>query len=253
MSQQIELQQNISNDDTAKLPSLQFEGRIVIVDSEEQIAAACEDLSRHPIIGFDTETRPSFKAGVSFKVGLIQLSTPNCCYLFRINKIPLDREILRVLENPNILKIGADVIGDIRGLRAIRHFKDRGFIDLQSIVSRWGIAEKSLRKMSAIVLGYRISKAQRLSNWEATTLTPPQQQYAATDAWACIEIFNKLQTIPHADSQPSQQEEIESMVMTEDIPETKREKTKKRPFRRRRKKSATSTEVANTQTATTQQ
>ncbi len=183
----------ISNELTAQLPALNFEGEIIVVDREEQIVAACEDLASYRFIGFDTETRPSFKAGVSYKVSLLQLSTPLRCYLFRLNKIPLGREILRLLESESVIKLGADVAGDIRSLNELRHFKDRGFLDLQSMIWEWGIEEKSLRKMSALTLGYRISKAQRLSNWEAVNLTQQQQGYAATDAWACIEIYNKLQ------------------------------------------------------------
>ncbi len=185
--------QKISNEESAKLPPLVFNGEIVVVDSPDQIEAACNDLARYPIIGFDTETRPSFKAGVSYKVALLQLSTPIKCYLFRLNKIPLDRAILSILERKDIIKLGADVLGDIRSLRKLRNFKENGFIDLQKIIEEYGIGEKSLRKMSALVLGYRISKAQRLSNWEAATFTPQQKVYAATDAWACIEIYNKLQ------------------------------------------------------------
>ncbi len=188
--------QKISNEETSKLPALSFKGRIVVVDKEEDIESACADLARYSVIGFDTETRPSFKAGVSYKVALLQLSTPQCCYLFRLNKIPLSRPILKILESDEIKKLGADVLGDIRALRALRHFKERGFIDLQSIVAQWGIGEKSLRKMSALLLGHRISKAQRLSNWEAQSFTPQQKIYAATDAWVCIEIYNKLQTLP---------------------------------------------------------
>ncbi len=105
----------------------------------------------------------------------------------------MDRAILSILERKDIIKLGADVLGDLRSLRKLRNFKENGFIDLQKIIEEYGIGEKSLRKMSALVLGYRISKAQRLSNWEATTFTPQQKVYAATDAWACIEIYNKLQ------------------------------------------------------------
>ncbi len=187
------IQAKISNEDSAKLPPLTFDGEIIVVDRPELIESACADIARYPIIGFDTETRPSFKAGVSYKVALLQLSTPLKSYLFRLNKIPLERSILSILERKDIIKLGADVLGDLRALRALRNFKDNGFIDLQKIIGDYGIEEKSLRKMSALVLGYRISKAQRLSNWEAATLTPQQQIYAATDAWACIEIYNKLQ------------------------------------------------------------
>lgn len=186
-------QQHISNEDTAKLPAVLFDGPIVIVDDEKQVEAACRDLASSPVLGFDTETRPSFRPGVTFRVSLLQLSTPTVCYLFRLNKIPLAKPILQLFEDRRILKIGADVAGDLRSLRQIRHFRDGGFVDLQGIAPEWGIGEKSLRKLSAIVLGRRVSKAQRLSNWEAAQLTEKQMRYAATDAWICPEIYRTLQ------------------------------------------------------------
>ena len=189
-------QQHISNEDTAKLPAVLFDGPIVIVDDEKQVEAACRDLASSPVLGFDTETRPSFKAGVTYRVALLQLSTPTVCYLFRLNKIPLAKPILQLLEDRRVLKIGADVAGDLRSLRQIRHFRDGGFVDLQGIAPEWGIGEKSLRKLSAIVLGRRVSKAQRLSNWEAATLTDKQQLYAATDAWVCTRIYEQLLRTP---------------------------------------------------------
>lgn len=188
-------QSTIDNDTVASLPAARFAGRIVIVDKNEQIEEACNDLKRYDVIGFDTETRPSFRAGVSYKVGLLQLSTPDTCYLFRLSHIRLDNRILKILGSRQILKIGADVTGDIRALHALRNFHADGFVDLQVEASRWGIEEKSLRKLSAIVLNMRVSKAQRLSNWEAEILTQQQQEYAATDAWVCIEIMKELQRV----------------------------------------------------------
>ena len=185
----------ISNEQTAELPSARFDGHIVVVDREEQIEAVCQDLASQSIIGFDTETRPSFKAGITNKVALLQLSTHERCYLIRLCRTKLHNALLKILSNPKIIKIGADVAGDLRSLHALRHFNERGFIDLQQMVSAWGIEEKSLRKMAAIGLGHRVSKAQRLSNWEATTLTPQQQMYAATDAWVCISIYEKLLSV----------------------------------------------------------
>lgn len=186
----------ISNEETAQLPAIEFGGTIRIIEQERDIAAACKELAAEPVIGFDTETRPSFRPGITFRVSLLQLSTPKVCYLFRLNKIPLAKPILQLFENRQLLKIGADVAGDLRSLRQIRHFRDAGFIDLQTIAPQWGIGEKSLRKLSAIVLGMRVSKAQRLSNWEAATLTPKQQLYAATDAWVCTQIYERLQHTP---------------------------------------------------------
>ena len=186
----------ISNEQTALLPAVEFRGEIRIVEHERDIAAACKTLAEQPVIGFDTETRPSFRRSVTFRVSLLQLSTPTVCYLFRLNKIPLAKPILQLLEDRRILKIGADVAGDLRSLRQIRHFRDGGFVDLQGIAPEWGIGEKSLRKLSAIVLGRRVSKAQRLSNWEAATLTDKQQLYAATDAWVCTRIYEQLLRTP---------------------------------------------------------
>lgn len=186
----------ITNEQTAELPSAHFDGEIIVINREEQLAAACSDLSSQRVIGFDTETRPSFKAGVTNKVALLQLSTHKRCYLIRLCRMKLHKDILRIFSNANILKIGADVSGDIRALHTLRNFTERGFVDLQQIAPEWGIEEKSLRKLSAIVLGERVSKAQRLSNWEASTLTPQQRMYAATDAWVCISIYEKLQRSP---------------------------------------------------------
>ena len=186
-------QHTIDNDTVATLPAARFPGRIIVVETNEQAEEACLELQRHTMIGFDTETRPSFRAGVSYKVALLQLSTEDVCYLFRLSQIRLSNSILKILGSKQIIKVGADVTGDIRSLHALRHFHADGFVDLQVEASRWGIEEKSLRKLSAIVLGERVSKAQRLSNWEATTLTDQQQEYAATDAWVCTRILRTLE------------------------------------------------------------
>ena len=186
----------ISNEETAALPAIEFKGEIRIIEHERDIVPACKFLMKQAVVGFDTETRPSFRQGVTFRVSLLQLSSPEVCYLFRLNRIPFDRAILRLLESREVLKIGADVAGDLRSLRQIRHFRDGGFVDLQSIAPEWGIEDKSLRKLSAIVLRQRVSKAQRLSNWEAATLTDKQKLYAATDAWVCTAIYDKLLHTP---------------------------------------------------------
>ena len=188
-------QPTIDNDTVASLPAARFDGPIVVVDSDEMVDAACEELERCNIIGFDTETRPSFRSGVSYKVSLLQLSTPNVCFLFRLCRIRLSNRILKILGSRRILKVGADVTGDIRALHALREFKADGFVDLQNEASRWGIEERSLRKLSALVLGERVSKAQRLSNWEAGVLTEQQRDYAATDAWVCLKILEGLQSV----------------------------------------------------------
>lgn len=183
----------ISNEDVAQLEPVRFDGEIVVVETVRDVLRACKVLSEQKVIGFDTETRPSFTSGMVNKVALLQLSTEDVCFLIRLNKVPLDKAIIAILQNENIEKVGAAVQNDILGLNALRRFKARGFIDLQNEVGRFGIEDRSLRKLSGIILGKKVSKAQRLSNWEAQTLTPQQQQYAATDAWVCIEILRRLQ------------------------------------------------------------
>ena len=191
-----QFRESITNEELAELPVAHFEGKITVIDREEQIPAACEYLSAQTRIGFDTETRPSFKPGVpNNRVALLQLSSADQAFLFRLNLIPFCADIRRILESPDILKIGAALPGDLRALMQLQRFRPGGFVDLQSIMGDFGIQEVSVRKMAAIILGTRVSKAQRLSNWEAVTLTPAQQMYAATDAWVCLEIHAKLSAV----------------------------------------------------------
>ena len=231
----------ITNEQTAALPAVRFEGEVQIVDTEQALIEACEYLSQHSVIGFDTETRPSFKAGVTNRVALIQLSTSERCYLIRLCRMKFGRELQRLLENPNIKKVGADVAGDIRSLTQLRHIRAAGFIDLQTIAPQWGIEEKSLRKLSAIVLGKRVSKAQRLSNWEAAQFTEQQISYAATDAWVCLEILAALESTPKV--KPASVEEVAVEIKVEPSqtepsePKKTKEakgKSRRRPFRRRK-------------------
>ena len=184
--------ESISNEEVAALEAVQFEGEIVVVSTPQSLEQACQHLAEQQIIGFDTETRPSFTSGVTNKVALLQLYGGGKCFLIRLNHLPLSKELTAILHNPAIIKVGAAVKNDIVGLNKLRHFTAGGFIDLQDIVENYGIKDKSLRKISGIVLGKKVSKAQRLSNWEAKSLTPQQQLYAATDAWVCVEIYKSL-------------------------------------------------------------
>lgn len=183
---------SISNEEVSALPAAQFAGEIVVVESHQALESACEYLQQQKILGFDTETRPSFTSGVTNKVALLQLYGGERCYLIRLNRVQMSKHLTDLLSTPNIAKIGAAVQNDITGLAKLRHFTAKGFVDLQQIVGKYGIEDKSLRKMSGIILGKKVSKAQRLSNWEAKILTPQQQIYAATDAWVCVEIYNRL-------------------------------------------------------------
>lgn len=201
-------QSSITPDEIKELPVVGFEGRIVIVDTPEGLERACEELMKCDVVGFDTETRPSFKAGVSYNVSLVQLSTDKVCYLVRLCSMRMEKPLLKLLESKEVLKVGVDVVGDIRNLCKLRHFRAGGFVELQHEVAAFGIEDRSLRKMAAIILGVGVSKAQRLSNWEAKEMTSAQLRYAATDAWVCLEMYRRLfgdgVHSPHADifSQP---------------------------------------------------
>lgn len=234
MSTENNFTEKISNEETAQLPAIEFRGEIRIVDHERDIDEACRYLAAQPVIGFDTETRPSFRPGVMYRVSLLQLSSPERCYLFRLNRIPLAKAILQLLEDERVLKIGADVAGDLRSLRQIRPFRDGGFVDLQQIAPEWGIAEKSLRKLSAIILAERVSKAQRLSNWEAATLTDKQMLYAATDAWVCIRLWEQLQRTPRRPLPSPAPAAAKAPAAESDTPRREKRPHRHRPHRRRR-------------------
>lgn len=171
----------------------QFCGKIVVVDSPSAADIAVEELRKADLIGFDTETRPSFKKGQSHDVALLQLSSTECSYLFRLNVIGMPESVRDLLEDPGKTKIGLSTHDDFRNLRKVyENLEPQGFVELQEFVTRWGIIDKSLSKLYGILFGKRLSKSQRLSNWEAEKMTESQQHYAALDALACIQIYTCL-------------------------------------------------------------
>ncbi|MEG2864783.1 MAG: 3'-5' exonuclease [Mucinivorans sp.] len=184
----------ISNEQASALEVSGFAGEIVVVDDDASMARAEELLAGEKLLGIDTETRPAFQKGTSYPLALLQVSTPEVSLLFRVQKVKLTPRIIAILQDKNVLKIGAALRDDIKALQKTQPFTPAGFVDLQTIIHRWGIEEKSVRKMAAIVLGFKVSKAQRLSNWEAVRLTTAQQAYAATDAWVCLRIYQVLKT-----------------------------------------------------------
>lgn len=185
-------QEYITREELDDLPLKAFEGEVVVIDQEEKLEAAVRYLSAQKMIGFDTETRPSFKRGQVNQVALLQLATAKTAFLFRINKIGLPDPLKEILTNPAILKVGVAIHDDIKTLQRISPFVPAGFVELQQEVKEYGINDFSLKKIAGIVLGVRISKSQRLSNWEADELTEAQQCYAATDAWISFRILHSL-------------------------------------------------------------
>ncbi|MCM1177518.1 MAG: 3'-5' exonuclease domain-containing protein 2 [Bacteroides sp.] len=184
----------IAPEELEKLEFAAFPGEIHVIDSEgPEFDEAVSYLGKQKVLGFDTETRPCFSPGQPrYGVALLQLSGADRAYLFRVQHTGMHRKLCRILSNSRILKVGAAVHDDIKGLQRYRNFTPGGFVDLQKIVWEWGIKDKSVKKMSAIILGARVSKTQQLSNWEAEVLSEPQEKYAATDAWVCREMYLRL-------------------------------------------------------------
>ena len=176
----------------AGLPRAEFEGRIEVVQSESEAERAVEYLMRQPILGFDTETRPTFRKGPMNPVALLQVGTDDICFLFRLNMIGMPDCLLTLLRDRKLVKVGLSLHDDFQRLAQRRRFKPGTFIDVQDVARAMGIADQGLRRLYANVFGESISKSQQLSNWEADVLTEPQKRYAATDAWACIRLYREL-------------------------------------------------------------
>lgn len=182
----------ISKEEIAGLPMETFKGKIIIIDKKEKIDKAISHLLQQSKIGFDTETKPTFKRGQVHKVALMQLACENVCYLFRLNKIGYPAQLDEIICNPDIKKIGLSLKDDFDAITARSDKKPVNFIDLQPFVDKYGIEDNSLQKIYAILFNKKIAKKQRLSNWEANRLTQAQKRYAAIDAWACLRIYNHL-------------------------------------------------------------
>lgn len=198
---------SITPEEIAALQLASFPGEIVVIDAEgEAFDKAVAYLKKQKVLGFDTETRPTFTPEQhSNGTALLQLSGSGKAFLFRLQKCGLPRPLASILANPAILKVGAATLDDVRGLQKIAKFAPKGFVDLQNQVWEWGIRDKSVKKMTAIILGVKISKAQQLSNWEAEKLSESQQKYAATDAWVCREMYLKLM---HSQKNPLTPEQL---------------------------------------------
>ena len=185
---------SISPEEIGELSLAAFPGEITVIDAvDDKFFAAVRYLRRQTVLGFDTETRPTFSPEQhSNGTAILQLSGKEKAFLFRVQKLGLPKQLASIMASSTIIKVGAATKDDVKGLQAIAAFKSRSFVDLQSMVWEYGIRDKSVKKMAAIILGVKISKAQQLSNWEAEHLSESQLKYAATDAWICREMYLKL-------------------------------------------------------------
>lgn len=187
-----EYKQEIGKEELASYGIIAFEGEIVCVDHIDQVDEVMAFLQKARYVGFDTETKPAFRKGQKNIVSLLQLSADGRAFLFRLNKLGLPEKVARFLSSEDVIKVGVAIHDDIKGLNLLREFRPGGFIDLQEMVRNFGVTSSGLKKLSAIILGYTISKRQQVSNWENDFLTPSQKVYAATDAWICMKIYEKL-------------------------------------------------------------
>lgn len=191
----IEIPSNISKAEIAQLPIDLFDGRIVVIHTVADVEKAVSYLKGFPVLGIDTETRPSFAKGKSYEVALMQVSTEETCFLFRLNYIGIPDALVNLLQDDRQIKIGLSLKDDIQSLHRKHSFEPRGFLDLQHYVKEIGVEAQSLQKIYALLFGKKISKSQRLTNWEADVLSNRQKGYAATDAWACVRIYKHIEEL----------------------------------------------------------
>ena len=174
------------------MPVAAFEGEVIVVDQEDQIPEAVAYLRTQKVIGVDTEARPSFQRGIHYPTALVQMASHERCYLFRLTHVGMPQALADLFADPGICKVGLAFKDDINGLRRRRNFTPANCIDVQSMVPQYGILDLGLQKIFAICFGKKISKAQQLTNWENSHLTPEQARYASTDAWATLLIYEDL-------------------------------------------------------------
>lgn len=186
------LRERITSEEVNALPLKAYEGKIILIEKQEDIEKAVSEIEQHAVVGFDTESRPAFQKGEFYNVSLLQFAIPEKVFLFRINLTGLTPRICSLLENAHVIKMGVALRDDIIDLKKLRMFNPQGFKDLHSLIKKHGVINSGLRKLAAMILGFRISKSQQTSNWENTVLNQRQQVYAATDAWVCLKIYDKL-------------------------------------------------------------
>ena len=177
------------------LPLVTFPGKIIVVLNEYEADRAVEYLLSCDVLGVDTETRPAFRKGNNHKVALLQVATRKECFLFRLNHLGLPKSLLRLLSNKQVPMVGLSWHDDLMSLHRREQFEPGWFIDIQDIIGNLGIVDKSLQKLYANLFGEKISKRQRLTNWEADVLTDRQKEYAAIDAWACIKLYDEIMNL----------------------------------------------------------
>lgn len=187
-----ELRINITTEEINNLPLRTFTGKTTVVSDPLQLSKIVKEIEFHDVVGFDTETRPSFKKGQVFQVSLLQLAIPKKVFLIRLNHTGVTEELGSLFSNATIVKTGVGIRDDLKALQKLRNFNPSNCYDLSTLAKEAGLQVESVKKLTALLLGFRISKSAQTSNWEVPTFTQKQIEYAATDAWVCLELFHKL-------------------------------------------------------------
>lgn len=193
----MEIIKHITKKEINEYPTEKFEGKVILVDDKKHVEEAVSEIMKHEVVGLDTESRPVFRRGQYHHVSLIQIAIPNMVYLFRINKTGLTDELVHIFSRKEIMKVGVALYDDIKDLKRIRYFEHQSFVDVSHYTKPLEIVNTGARSLAAIFLGFKISKAQQTSNWENEVLTKEQISYAATDAWVCLELYQKLELLGH--------------------------------------------------------
>lgn len=186
---------NITSEELQKLPLYSYSGQAEVITHAKELEAALDEMRQHAVLGFDTETKPTFVKGQVHKVALVQIAAPEKVWLIRLQKTGFTQELLSFFQDSQIKKAGIGLRQDLAGLQQLKRFQATGFVEITDITEKSGIEVESVRKLAGLLLGVRISKNAQLSNWEALTLTPKQIEYAATDAWICLQMYKKLEAI----------------------------------------------------------
>ncbi len=192
MNKASKYKKHITKEEISALELGKYPGEIVLVDSKEALSQACEEIRECPLIGIDTETKPSFKKGQTNSVALLQIATDTKAYIIRLKLVSMSKELASIFSDESIVKVGIAVRDDLKDLKKLQFFEEKSIVDLNVLAPKLGFESIGAKKLSALVLGFRISKRQQVSNWELKKLSPAQIVYAATDAWICREIYLKL-------------------------------------------------------------
>ena len=187
-----EVRISITVEEINNLPLKTFNGKTYVISNPDQLGKIVREIESHEVVGFDTETRPSFKKGQVFQVSLLQLAIPHKVFLIRLNHTGVTEELAGLFSNPRIIKAGVGIRDDLKALQKLRGFDPVNCYDLSTLAKQAGLQVESVKKLTALLLGFRISKSAQTSNWEVAIFTQKQIEYAATDAWVCLELFKKL-------------------------------------------------------------